>query len=149
MIKTITNFFERIIHRDSYLRLSVVSGKRNHNIKSIQAQYEPIITELHKTTSRSKGLIREYIVEMLIVGVDDIDAQVKLFKTIHIISQNIDRTIKVFRRAIATGVLSQSQLRSIGFSLDDNGDFKLMTANQRALFLAGIIDECILIEEID
>lgn len=139
MIKTITNFFERIIYRDSYLRLSVVSNKQNHDIKSIQAQYEPVITELYKTTSRSKGLIREYLVEMLIVGVDDTDAQVKLFKTIHIISQNTERTIKVFRRAIATGILSQRQLWSIGFSLEDNGDFKLMNANQRALFLAELI----------
>ena len=140
LIKKVKNFIERIIHRDTWLRLSIVTETNNHSIKSVQKKYNPIIDELYEKTGRNKEIIRNYLLEMAIIGVKDEKIQIELFKTIHITSQNIERTIKIFSRAIATGILSDRQFGSIGIIIEDKEDFKLRDINQRAELLSQLIE---------
>lgn len=136
LIKRVTNFVERIIYKDTWLRLGIVTND-NHEIKTIQKKYNAIIDEIHNRMGVNKGIIREHIIQMAVVGVDNPEAMITSFiDTPNTVEYNL------FRRVVATGVLSKRSLNRLGINEYNSHDltrFKDMNPNQRAIELSKMI----------
>jgi hypothetical protein len=136
LIKRVTNFIERIIHRDTWLRLAVVTSG-NHEIKTIQEKYNPIIDEIHERIGVNKGIIQEHIIQMSLIGIDDPDVLITSF-----LYMPNTREYNLFKRIVATGFLSERTLKGLGINEYDSKDlieFKDMNPNQRGIKLSKMI----------
>jgi len=151
----IMNYLKRkVTERDFWLRLSAIMGTE---AEKTQSEWNNKINTINENTGQTKGSIREYIVQMSIVGVMDKNLIVFLgigfFNAMFVTQNKIDGGIATLSRAIGVGLLSKRQLSFFGLDEQDvinvtgstvnefNEKLKNMNSNQRAGLIALLLND--------
>lgn len=144
--------------QDSWLRLTLAMGGSTDEIDVYKDKYNSAINEMKDNTGRRAGVIREFITQMGISGVQSSDTIVKAFDAIagtdFILNggKNIEGVANAFENVIRQPTRVVGALRTMGITTDDimkstglttqelTEKFKGMSVEQRALFLSNIMD---------
>ena len=138
---------------ESWERIALLTGSSMDIVKD---KWGGAISEMQGETGRGAGVIRGHIQAMSIAGVKDTRAIEDSFKGIAGASfatgNDLGMIESAFQRTVQTGALSSRTLMALGISNQDvykatgktmdelSGQFKTMTADQRAAYLAKILD---------
>ncbi len=143
---------------DSWLRLTLSMDGSTDDVTAMKDKWSGAITEMHDVTGRRAGTIREFITQMGISGVEASDVIIKSFDAIagsdFILNggKNIDGVAAAFENVIRQPTRVVGALRTMGITTDDilkttglstqelTEQFKNMSVEQRAVFLANILD---------
>ena len=139
---------------ESWERIALLTGSSMDIVKD---KWGGAISEMQSETGRGAGVIRGHIQAMSIAGVKDTKAIEDSFAAISAASfatgNDLGMMETAYQRTLQTGVLSSRTLMALGINEEDisktkykNLDnlkdaFKSMTADQRAMLLAQIVNE--------
>lgn len=141
---------------DSWARMGQAVGETTSSIDEVKSNWSDAISTMKDETGRSAGVIRTYITQMGIAGVESKDVIIEAFSGISgaafVTGNSIDSIESAFRRVVSTGVLSSRQLMSFGITTDDvfkatgmtldqvKDKFQTLDSTGRAALLAQILN---------
>jgi len=153
------SFFEEITdaagtYEDTWSRIAGITGT---SADTVQSEWKGAISEMKEATGRGAGDIRNYILQMGLVGVTSKDIIESSFEGIagaaYETGFGIDSITSAFKRVVTSGTLGTRQLMALGLTTDDvynatgmtvdevNTKFKDMDSTSRAALLGEIINK--------
>ncbi|MDH7506192.1 MAG: hypothetical protein QHH15_00190 [Candidatus Thermoplasmatota archaeon] len=140
----------------SWRRLGVAMDEGTQSIPKIREEWDSTISAMTEKTGRGAGVIREYLIQMGNVGIQNKDVLISMFEGIasaaFVTGNSIDQIEKAIQRVIITGKLSNRQLVQLGLTEQDvmgatglsidqvNQKLQGMDSTQRAAFMAMILN---------